>query len=142
VAIWDTLAVQPTDRGGEGTPQVEGGGGQARGLPSLTKHPPLPTLPCGTWSLDGPRPCPHRDCRQHLQRQDRNLSRGPKKKYGPGDEETCALDVAAQGGETLEGVAKLLGLTRERIRQIEVHAIQKLRRNFPDALLLELVEEG
>jgi hypothetical protein len=41
--------------------------------------------------------------------------------------ETCALDVAERGGATLEEVAELLGITRERARQIEVEALAKLR---------------
>jgi hypothetical protein len=41
--------------------------------------------------------------------------------------ETCSLDVADRGGETLEEIARMLGLTRERIRQIEVDALERLR---------------
>lgn len=41
--------------------------------------------------------------------------------------ETCALDVADRGGVTLEDVGRILGLTRERIRQIEVGALVKLK---------------
>ena len=42
-------------------------------------------------------------------------------------EETCALDVADRGGITLEEVGEILNLTRERIRQVEVKGLQKLR---------------
>tara|TARA_B100001093_G_scaffold20855_1_gene18647 strand:- start:422 stop:688 length:267 start_codon:yes stop_codon:yes gene_type:complete len=41
--------------------------------------------------------------------------------------ETCALDVADRGGITLEEVGEILNLTRERIRQVEVKGLQKLR---------------
>lgn len=41
--------------------------------------------------------------------------------------ETCALDVAERGGASLEEIAALLGITRERARQIEVEALAKLR---------------
>ena len=41
--------------------------------------------------------------------------------------DTCALDVAERGGVTLEDVGRILGLTRERIRQIEVGGLVKLR---------------
>ena len=42
-------------------------------------------------------------------------------------QETCALDVADRGGITLEEVGDILNLTRERIRQVEVKGLQKLR---------------
>jgi DNA-directed RNA polymerase sigma subunit (sigma70/sigma32) len=41
--------------------------------------------------------------------------------------ETCALDVADRGGITLEEVGEILNLTRERIRQVEVKGLEKLR---------------
>jgi len=34
-------------------------------------------------------------------------------------EETCSLDVADRGGESLERVGELLNLTRERVRQLD-----------------------
>ena len=40
--------------------------------------------------------------------------------------DTCSLDVAREGGVTLERVGLVFGLTRERIRQIEAMAIRKL----------------
>ena len=43
--------------------------------------------------------------------------------------ETCALDVADKGGVTLEEVGAIMNLTRERIRQVEMRALQKLRQN-------------
>ncbi len=45
-------------------------------------------------------------------------------------EETCALDVAERGGTTLEEVGDILNLTRERIRQVEVLGVQKLREAY------------
>jgi len=40
----------------------------------------------------------------------------------------CALDIAEEGGATLEDIGELLGLTRERVRQIETDAQRKLKR--------------
>jgi DNA-directed RNA polymerase sigma subunit (sigma70/sigma32) len=42
-------------------------------------------------------------------------------------DESCSLDVADEGGATLGRVGTVFGLTRERIRQIEVIAIQKIQ---------------
>lgn len=80
---------------------------------------------------DGPRPCPWVSCRHHLLADvsefgalklnfpDRDLDELPA---------SCALDVAEQGGLSLEAVGALLNVTRERARQIEVAALRKILR--------------
>jgi len=40
---------------------------------------------------------------------------------------SCALDVAEDGPKTLAQVGEILGVTRERVRQIEEMAIAKAR---------------
>jgi Sigma-70, region 4 len=40
--------------------------------------------------------------------------------------ESCVLDVADAGGITLERTGELMGITRERIRQIEVRVLDKV----------------
>ena len=42
-------------------------------------------------------------------------------------EHTCALDVAEKGGITLEEVGEIMNLTRERIRQVEMRGLEKIR---------------
>mgnify|MGYP001610560209 CR=1 FL=1 len=79
------------------------------------------------------RPCPCASCKYHLSIDVDPVSGGVKVNF-PGldaDElrETCALDVAARGGVTLDVVGRLLGITRERIRQIENKAALRLRRS-------------
>jgi len=41
--------------------------------------------------------------------------------------DTCALDVAERGGVTLEEVGEIMNMTRERIRQVEVRGLIKLK---------------
>ena len=47
-------------------------------------------------------------------------------------QETCALDVAERGGITLEEVGEIMNLTRERIRQVEVRGLVKLKMSAED----------
>jgi hypothetical protein len=61
---------------------------------------------------DGPRPCPHDRCRHHT---------------GYAELKSCSLDVADEGEHTLDEVGAFLGLSRERVRQIERDAMRKLR---------------
>ena len=77
------------------------------------------------------RPCLYVSCRYHLYL-DVNPATGSIKLNFPDKEvwqleETCALDVAERGGITLEEVGEIMNLTRERIRQVEVSGLQKLK---------------
>ncbi len=77
------------------------------------------------------RPCLFVACRHHLYL-DINPETGSVKLNFPGREvweleHTCALDVAEQGGVTLEEVGEILNLTRERIRQLESSGLKKIR---------------
>lgn len=85
---------------------------------------------------NGIRPCPYVSCKHHLYL-DVNPETGSIKLNFPDLEvwemvETCALDVADRGGITLEEVGEILNLTRERIRQVEVKGLEKLRQNAAD----------
>lgn len=81
--------------------------------------------------VDGPRPCPWVGCRYHLGLE-ATVAGGIQFTRPGGDledlPETCALDVAEAGGVTLERLAVLLNMTRERVRQIEGNALVRLRR--------------
>src|SRR5690606_11104824 len=81
------------------------------------------------------RPCPFVACKQHLYL-DVNPETGSIKLNFPDLEpwelrETCALDVAERGGITLEEVGEVMNLTRERIRQVEVRGLLKLKMASP-----------
>ena len=79
----------------------------------------------------GVRPCPYVSCKHHLYL-DVNPETGSIKLNFPHLEvwemdETCSLDVAERGGITLEEVGEIMNLTRERIRQVEVRGLLKLK---------------
>jgi hypothetical protein len=77
------------------------------------------------------RPCPWVACKHHLYL-DINPETGSIKINFPDLEpwelkHTCALDVAERGEHTLEAVARVMNLTRERIRQVEVRCLLELK---------------
>jgi hypothetical protein len=81
---------------------------------------------CGT-----ERPCPWVSCRHHLYL-DVNPDTGKIKIHFPDREpweleHSCSLDLADEGGLTLEAVAQTLNVTRERIRQLEDRGRRMLR---------------
>ncbi len=81
--------------------------------------------------VNGPRPCFFVSCKHHLYL-DVNPTSGSVKLNFPDKEiweleHTCALDVAEQGGITLEEVGDIMNLTRERVRQVEALGLSKLR---------------
>lgn len=79
----------------------------------------------------GDRPCPWISCKWNLYLD--VLPGGSIKLNHPQLEpwelkETCALDVADRQGITLEEVGQLYNITRERVRQVEMQATEKVRR--------------
>lgn len=89
--------------------------------------------------LGGARPCPLVGCK-HNNYLDVNPRTGHihfnyPPHVSPEDvppNESCSLDVADSGSKTLEEVGQILHLTRERIRQIEIQALLKLRAAIGD----------
>ena len=92
------------------------------------------------------RPCPYVSCKFHLYI-DVNPNTGSIKINFPDLEvwelqHSCALDVAGQGGITLEEVGEILNLTRERIRQVEVRGLMKLKDAGGEELLSYLARNA
>jgi hypothetical protein len=99
------------------------------------------------------RPCPWVACKHHLYL-DVNPETGSIKINFPDLEpwelkDTCALDVAERGGITLEEVGEIMNLTRERIRQVEVRGLLKLKMASPspdelgaDLLKMKAIDES
>lgn len=87
--------------------------------------------------VNGIRPCPYVSCEHHLYL-DVNRETGALKYNFPSLEvwemrESCVLDVADRGGITLEEVGVAMGLTRERVRQIETRGLAKVKEQAPTA---------
>lgn len=103
---------------------------ERRGL-VIVDHAPSELPASRSECRGGMRPCPFVSCRFHLYL-DVNEATGSIKLNFPDKEPwelscSCALDVAEQdGGLTLEDVGALLNLTRERARQLESSALQKI----------------
>jgi len=100
---------------------------------------------CLAGGSNAARPCPWVSCAQHLAL-DVHEGTGNLKVTLPATDgepdlgamrDTCALDVADRGGETLDEVGASMNLTRERIRQMERDALQVLA---GDPLTCELAD--
>jgi hypothetical protein len=87
------------------------------------------------------RPCPFISCTKHLY-QDTNEATGAVKFNFPHlqpwempADRSCSLDIADRGGVTLDEVGDAYNLTRERVRQVEVRGLEKIRRADPSLSL-------
>lgn len=98
---------------------------------------------CVERGLGTEHPCPFVSCKHHLAVDVNHL--GNIKTTWPGEDldahETCSLAVAERGGTTLDGVAGVMNMTRERARQIEGLALAKLRAALIDACGVEGVDD-
>ncbi len=84
-----------------------------------------------------PRPCPYVSCRYNLfldvcPNGSLRLPHGETPEAVLAQKTSCALDLAAEGERTLDEVGRVQGLTRERVRQIEGIAVQKVREVVKD----------
>jgi DNA-binding CsgD family transcriptional regulator len=88
-----------------------------------------------------PVPCTRIECRFHLARRGHWEHRLTPTR-------DCALAVANEGPHSLEEIAELLGMTRERVRQIEEAALEKLeasgqlRRFYDESEWVRLFSSG
>jgi len=90
----------------------------------------------------GPRPCPWVSCRHHLYLDVTPSGGLHLNHYGIDVDEvpaTCSLDLTRREGMTIDEVGDVLGITRERARQIEHQGIRKIR-HLP--LLRDIAKAG
>ncbi len=85
---------------------------------------------CDSVGLGDITPCPFVSCKHHLYL-DVNPRTGSIKLNFPGREldelpATCALRVAQHGGRTLDAVAEVMALTRQRLSQLEDRILDKI----------------
>lgn len=91
-----------------------------------------------------PRPCPFVSCRHHLYLDVR--ADGSLKINFPDREPdelafSCSLDLAEDGPRTLDSIAALMTMSKERARQIESEAFDKLYVSLPRAYGTEMSVE-
>lgn len=82
----------------------------------------------------GPRPCPWVSCRYNLYldvREDGKLKLNFPDKEPDEVAASCALDLAEDGPRTLDSIAALMGMSKERARQLEAAAFEKLYERLP-----------
>lgn len=81
------------------------------------------------------RPCIFVDCRQNLYA-DVTVVGNIKLNFPDREpeqlEDSCALDLAEEGGVTLSKAAYALNLTPEGVRQLEVNALRRLKQGIDD----------
>lgn len=110
------VAATSTGQAGGRLALVDSGEGWRDEPISLKRYPEV--ADCVDESLGGP--CTHRECRYHL------AHRGYWE-HETAPNRDCSLDVANEGPHTLEQVADALGVSAERVRQLEQQALESLR---------------
>lgn len=81
-----------------------------------------------------PRPCPWVSCRYNLYldvREDGVLKLNFPDKEPDEMTASCALDLAEDGPRTLDGIAAIMGMSKERARQLEAKGFEKMRDRLP-----------
>jgi hypothetical protein len=102
----------------------------------MTSVIPLPIRPVTRGECKAvARPCPYASCKYNLDHEDLPLKgrregltgiRYLRQLADRDRSESCALDVADRGPQPLDHVGALMGVTRERARQIEASGMAKM----------------
>lgn len=104
---------------------------------ALGETDPLPPRPASRRECaSGPRPCPWVSCRHHLYldvRADGSLKLNFPDREPEDLAVSCSLDLAEDGPRTLDAIAALMNMSKERARQLETAAFDKLYATMPRA---------
>lgn len=80
---------------------------------------------------DSPRPCPWVMCRHHLYLEVNPRTGSIRLNFPSSDvwdlEQTCSLDIADKGANTLKEVGTVFKISRERVRQVETLGLHLLK---------------
>ena len=112
--------------------------------PGVDYQRPRTFADCDAADLGASVPCPFVSCGYHLALDVDRRTGSIKSNFPDRDPDdaphTCALRVADQGGLTLDAVADAMNLTRERVRQLELLGLAKLRAALGDEAVRDLID--
>ncbi len=112
--------------------------------PGVDYQRPRTWADCERAGLGAEVPCPFVSCGYHLAIDVRPRTGSIKANFPDCDPDeiphTCTLRVAERGGATLDDVAAVMNLTRERVRQIQDIALAKIRHALGDAAVRDLID--
>ena len=112
--------------------------------PGVDYQRPRTFADCDAADLGASVPCPFVSCKHHVALDVNERAGSIKSNFPDCDPDeiphTCTLRVAERGGATLDDVAAVMNLTRERVRQIQDIALAKLRHALGDAAVRDLID--
>ena len=112
--------------------------------PGVDYQRPRTFADCDAADLGASVPCPFVSCKHHVALDVNERAGSIKSNFPDRDPDeiphTCTLRVAERGGATLDDVAAVMNLTRERVRQIQDIALAKLRHALGDAAVRDLID--
>lgn len=112
--------------------------------PGVDYQRPRTFADCDAADLGAGVPCPFVSCKHHVALDVNERAGSIKSNFPDRDPDeiphTCTLRVAERGGATLDDVAAVMNLTRERVRQIQDIALAKIRHALGDAAVRDLID--
>lgn len=112
--------------------------------PGVDYQRPRTFADCDAADLGASVPCPFVSCKHHVALDVNERAGSIKSNFPDCDPDeiphTCTLRVAERGGATLDDVAAVMNLTRERVRQIQDIALAKIRHALGDAAIRDLID--